>query len=306
MIRRGRNATTARKLRSTTWWTKCTKVSLRKGTSKVPLPRVVCRSKISSARNGIRRKAVCRPSNRREWKATKTDTDLRPESRSLAGKKRADGPLLRSDSEPFRWRLGEQRHDLAREAAQALAASGAATRATAVDQHVTNSRFAQRLEPVRDLVGCSVDCADLVDYARITGGAVRPAMNGAVRPCRQFQLAHPVLQSPLHRRFLFGPAVGDEKRPGDPTLHWIEAPSGCFYHVFVYRDRLADIRRRGVLAEQQIVTLLRYPSDRGVPAGAHPNRRGGLFARPPPHPQLREPPIPPPVRQTPLSPPPPP
>ena len=102
-------------------------------------------------------------------------------------------------------------------------------------------------------------------------------MNGAVRPRRQFQLAHAVLQSALHRGFLFGTAVRDEKRSGDPDLHRIEAASGRFDGVLVYRDRLADIRWRGVLAEQQIVTLLRDPADRALAAGAHPDRRVGLL-----------------------------
>src|SRR6516225_5729049 len=42
---------------------KCTKISPRKGASKIQLPTVVCRSRNSSARNGIRRKAVYRPSD---------------------------------------------------------------------------------------------------------------------------------------------------------------------------------------------------------------------------------------------------
>ena len=111
--------------------------------------------------------------------------DILSGSERDAAKGRANGhPVPHSDSKLLRWRLGEQWHDLPREAAQALVASCAATGAAAVEQHIANPRFAQRLEPLGNLVGCSVDRADFVDHARITGGPVGPAMNGAVRPRR--------------------------------------------------------------------------------------------------------------------------
>src|SRR5947209_5002600 len=89
---------------------------------------------------------------------------------SATVQREGDGHLARSDRKPLRCRLGEQGHDLASEAAQALAASLPATGAAAVDQHVTDPRFAQPLEPLGYLVGRSVDCADLVDRPRIAGG----------------------------------------------------------------------------------------------------------------------------------------
>src|SRR5687767_2205381 len=66
-----------------------------------------------------------------------------------------------------RLRPAKRRHDLAGEAAQALAPARAAAGAAAVDQHVARARVAQLLQLLRDVVGAAVHRADLVDRPRI-------------------------------------------------------------------------------------------------------------------------------------------
>src|SRR5437667_9912588 len=101
-------------------------------------------------------------------------------SRRPASLAEACGGIASSDRDPLWRRLDEERHDLAREAAQALAAARTPARAAAVDQDVPDAAFSQRLEPLRDVGGCSVHRTYFVYRPRIAGGPVRPAMNGAV------------------------------------------------------------------------------------------------------------------------------
>ena len=89
-----------------------------------------------------------------------------------------------SASAPLRRRLGEVRHDVACEASQTFAAACAAARAATVEQHLSDPDVAQRLEPLRDLVGSAVHGADFVNHPRVTGGPVRPAMDRTVRSSR--------------------------------------------------------------------------------------------------------------------------
>src|SRR5262245_58846942 len=103
----------------------------------------------------------------------------------------------RSDSAALRCRGGEERHNVACETPQAGAAPCAAARAATVEQHITDPDLAQRLEPLRNLVGTPIHRADLIDHPWVTGGPVRPAMDGAVRSGRQVQLTHSVLQPTL-------------------------------------------------------------------------------------------------------------
>src|SRR5690348_15222831 len=95
------------------------------------------------------------------------------------------------------------RHDFGREAAQARPAALAATRAAAVDQHVSDPGPAQFVQLLGDIVWGAVHRAVAVDGVGIAGGAVRAAMDGAVRPRRKLQLAYPVREAALQRGLLF-------------------------------------------------------------------------------------------------------
>src|SRR5262249_19793311 len=153
------------------------------------------------------------------------------------------------------WLIGEGRHYVAREAAQAFAAAGAATRAAAIDQDITDPSVAQLLELSRDAVGIAIYRADFIDRPRIAGSSVGSAMDGAVRPRRQFQLTHPVLQPAFHCRLPFIDIVGNEEGARDADLHRIEAAALSLDLGFVDGDVPRDILGGGVLAEQQVEPL---------------------------------------------------
>ncbi len=105
---------------------------------------------------------------------------------AMAGEDRSDSfsPTLLSRT-PRRG-VGEMRHYLAGEAAQALAAAGATARAAAIDQHIAGAGRAQLFEPLGDMVGIAVHRTRLVDRLRVAGGAVGTAMHGAVGRGREF------------------------------------------------------------------------------------------------------------------------
>src|SRR5665213_4188138 len=90
-------------------------------------------------------------------------------------------------------------HHLAGEAAQAGAAALAATRATAIDQHIADPGVAQFVELLRDLVGGAVHRAAAVDRVGVAGGAVGAAVDGAVGPGRELQLPHPAGEPAFER-----------------------------------------------------------------------------------------------------------
>src|SRR5215510_3518330 len=79
---------------------------------------------------------------------------------------------------PRRRSDGEQRHDVAREAPQALPPARAAPRPSSIDQDVSRAGLAQLVELLRDVVGATVHGTGLVDDPGITGGPVGAAVNG--------------------------------------------------------------------------------------------------------------------------------
>src|SRR5262249_34620838 len=157
------------------------------------------------------------------------------------------------------------------EAAQAFAAAGAAAGAAAIDQNITNPSVAQLLQLSCDAVGIAVHRADFVYRLRIAGSSVRSAVNGAVGPGRQFQLAHPVLQPALHCRLPFTCILRDKEGARDAHLHWVEAAALSLDLGFVDRDVPRDIFGGGVLPEQQVEALRGDPADRALAARPHPD-----------------------------------
>src|SRR5205814_8548888 len=164
-------------------------------------------------------------------------------------------------------------HDVAREAPEARAAALATARSAAIDQHITDPDAAQLVELLGDLAGGAIDRTVAVDDVGIAGGAIGTAMDGAVGPRRELQLAHPVGEASFQRGLLLGVIVADEKRAGDADLHRVKPPSLRLDSGFVGRDRAADISRRGILAQEEVVAALRDLTHRAFAAGAHPDRR---------------------------------
>ena len=136
----------------------------------------------------------------------------------------------------------------------------AATRSAAVDQHVSDPGPPQFVELLGDIVGSAIHRADAVDGVGVAGGAVGSAMDGAVGPRRELQLPHPVCQTALQRALLFLFRVADKEGAGDADRERIETPPTRLDGVPVRRDRAADIGRRCVLPEQQLVTGFRDPA----------------------------------------------
>src|SRR2546421_10672844 len=91
--------------------------------------------------------------------------------------------------------IGEGGHDLARKAPEARAAALAAARSAAIDQHITDPDAAQLVELLGDLVGRAIDRAVAVHRIGIAGRAIGTALDGAVGPRREPQLAPPVGQA---------------------------------------------------------------------------------------------------------------
>src|SRR5437763_1278446 len=155
----------------------------------------------------------------------------------------------------------------------AARAPAATARSTPIDQHIADPDAAQLIELLGDLAGRAIDRAVAVHRIGIAGRAIGTAMDGAVGPRRELQLAHPVGEAPFQRDLLLGVIVTDKKRAGDADLHRVKPPSLRLDSGFVGGDRAADIGRRGVLPEQEIVAALGDLADRAFAAGAHPDRR---------------------------------
>src|SRR5579862_7642395 len=111
----------------------------------------------------------------------------------------------------LRRRLGKGGQHFASKPAQALATAGTAARPAAIDQHIADAGGAQPLEPLGDMIGGAVHRTCFIDRARVAGGAVGAAMDGAVGSGGEPQLAQAIGEAALHRLFPLGVAVADKK-----------------------------------------------------------------------------------------------
>src|SRR4051812_50119328 len=92
------------------------------------------------------------------------------------------------------------------------------------------------------------------------------------------------LEAPLQRGGEVVLVAGDVHGTGDPDLHRVENPAASLDIALELRDKAERLLRQVVLPEQQIVAALGDLAHRTGAAGAHPERRGGAPAAPPPRP----------------------
>src|SRR3984957_2393535 len=170
--------------------------------------------------------------------------------------------------------VGEVRHHLAGEAAQAVA--GVTDQAAAVEQYILDAELAQIIQLHRDLVGIAIERAL---FARLAGVGIGHDAGGVLhaRRARNRLEAALRLHAPLQCSFLVGGILGHIEGAGDTDIDRVEHAAVLLQRRLVDGDALGDGFERGKLIEQQVIAARRNLADRVRAAGAHPDRRMRLL-----------------------------